>query len=178
MDMTKMGPMARKPTNEAKTRKDIEAFMKEEDALFAKKDYEAMLNRVDFPVFMLTDNLAGAPSARATSREDYLAEMKPLWESAPANTTAKHKRTITVLSDSLANVVDDYDMTMGKQKMKGRNAFIVGRFGNQWKVKSMMEAGWGDMGASPSGAAAPAPAPAPPPAGKAPPPPPAPAPRK
>lgn len=169
-----MGPAVRKPTNEAKTKKEIEAWFKEGDALEAKKDWDALINRTDFPVFMLTDTLAGVPSAEATSKEAYVAMMKPMWENSPPM-TMKHKFTIAVLSDSLANVVDDFDMTMGKQKVKGKNAMILVKVGGAWKVKSMMEAGWGDTGAP---AAAPPPPPsggvaAPPPApGKAPPPPP------
>lgn len=178
-----MGPGSRKPTNEAKTKKDIEAFFKEEDALMAKKDWDAMLNRIDFPVTMITDNSAGMPSAQVSSKEQYLAEMKPFWENMPAGYSMKHKFTISVLSDSLANVVDDFDMTMGKTKTKGKNSMTVVKVGGMWKVKTMVEAGWGDMSggggnAAPAPApAAPAPAPAaapPPPAGKTAPPPPAP----
>ncbi len=181
-----MGPGSRKPTNEAKTKKEIEAFFKEEDALMAKKDWDAMLNRIDFPVTMITDSTSGAPSAQVSTREQYLAEMKPFWENTPAGYSMKHKFTIAVLSDSLANVVDDFDMTMGKQKTKGKNSMTVVKVGGMWKVKTMVEAGWGDMSggnaAPPAPAAAPAPAPAPagntgvappPPAKGAPPPPPA-----
>lgn len=180
-DMSKMGPMARKPTAEAKTKKEIEAFIKAEDAMFAKKDWDALANRVDYPVYMITDSMNGTASSRPMDRAGYVAEMKPFWEGMPPGSATKHKLTISVLSDSLANVVDDYEMTMGKQKMKGRNAITVVRVGADWKYKTMTEAGWGDMGAPPAAApapapaAAPAPAPAPVPAKNAPPPPPPPA---
>ncbi|MDP3155234.1 MAG: hypothetical protein Q8N23_21325 [Archangium sp.] len=174
MDMSKMGPGARKPTNEAKTKKEIEAWYKEGDALEARKDWDALIARTDFPVFMLTDNLSGVPSGEATSKEAYVAMMKPMWENMPGGTTMKHKLTIAVLSDSLANVVDDFDMTTGKTKVKGRNAMTLVKVAGAWKAKTMTEAGWGDVGA-PSAAPAPAPvaAPAPAPSGtRAPPPPP------
>lgn len=182
-DMSKMGPMARKPTAEAKTKKEIEAFIKAEDAIFAKKDWDALANRVDYPVYMITDSMNGTASSRPMDRAGYVAEMKPFWEGMPAGSSSKHKLTISVLSDSLANVVDDYEMTMGKQKMKGRNAITVVRVGAEWRYKTMTEAGWGDMGAppgaapapAPAAAPAPAPAPAPVPAKNAPPPPPPPA---
>ncbi len=170
MDMSKLGPGARKPTNEAKTRKEIEAWYKDGDALEAKKDWEALINRTDFPVFMLTDNMSGVPSAEAYTREAYVAMMKPMWEGMPAGSTMKHKLTIAVLSDSVANVVDDFDMTMGKNKVKGRNALTLVKVAGSWKAKTMTEAGWGDMGA-PSAAPAPVAAPAPAPSGtRAPPP--------
>ena len=179
-----MGPGARKPTNEAKTKKEVEAFIKDEDSLFAKKDWEAMANRVDYPVFMLTDSLAGVPSSRSMDRAGYVNEMKPFWETMPAGSSTKHKVTVTVLSDALVNVVDDYEMKMGKTTLKGRNASTLAHVGGGWKYKTMTEAGWGDMAGAPAAAAAPAPAPAPaaapapaPAAAKAPPPPP-PAPKK
>jgi hypothetical protein len=163
--MPKMGPAYRKPTNEAQTKKDIEAFIKAEDALLAKRDWAGMMARVDFPVFMVTDTLAGVPSAMETSREQYEAEMKPMWEMMPPGSSTKHKLTISVLSDSLANVVDDYEMTMGKEKSKARNTSVLVKVGGQWKYKMMMEAGWGDSSAAPSASpAAPAPTAAPAPA--------------
>ena len=179
MDMSKMGPGVRKPTNEARTKKEIEAFFKDEDALSAKKDWDAMTARVDFPVYMLTDSLAGVPSGEATSKDAYLAMMKPSWESGGPAPVTKHKLTISVLSDSLVNVVDDFDMTMGKTRVKGRNASTLVHVAGAWKFKTMTEAGWGDMAGPPAAALAPAPAPAPAPAtGKSPPPPPPPAPKK
>ena len=39
MDMSKMGPWTRKPTNEAKTRKEIEAWVKEGDAIMKRHDF-------------------------------------------------------------------------------------------------------------------------------------------
>ncbi len=174
-----MGPAARKPSNEAKTKKDIEAFINEENAIFARRDWDAMANRVDYPVFMLTDTLVGATEGELTSREAYLASMKPFWENSPPGAT-KHKLTIGVLSDTLASVVDDYEMTMGKQKVKARNASLLVRSGGGWKYKVMSEAGWGGMkgnqgsapAAAPAPTAAPVPAPAPAPVNNAPPPPP------
>lgn len=172
--MPKMGPQFRKPTNEAQTKKDIEAFIKAEDGILAKKDYEGLAARVDFPVYMVTDTLSGVPSAMANTKEQYIADMKPFWDMMPANASTKHKLTVTVLSDSLANVVDDYEMTMGKDKTKARNASVLVKVGGQWKYKLMMEAGWGDSSAPSPSPAAPAPTAAPAPQGnRAPPPPPA-----
>lgn len=183
MDMSKMGPMARKPSNEGQTKKEIEAFIKAEDALIAAKNWDGMLARVDFPVVMVTDTLAGVPSTDTMTREQYLAQMKPFWDNAPAGASTKHKLSINVLSDSLASVVDDYDMTAGKMKMKARAASFLVKVNGAWRYKMMAEAGWGDSPApaTPAPTAAPAPA-APPPAapantgaagpGKAPPPPP------
>jgi hypothetical protein len=145
MDMTKMGPMARKPTNEKQTKKEVEDFFKNVQALEKKGDIEAMFATIDFPVYMITDDMKGVPEAKLYSREEYVAMMKPMYENMPKDMVTTHKPTIFVLSDSLVNVSDDFTMTMGKQKITGRNmSFLVKRDG-QWKWKVMAEAGWGGM---------------------------------
>jgi uncharacterized protein (TIGR02246 family) len=145
MDMTKMGPGARKPTNEKQTKKEIEDSYKKMEEAEKKGDMEAMFAAVDFPVFMMTDDLKGVPEAKQYSREEYVAMMKPFMENMPKDMKMTHKRQIFVLSDSLANVIDDFTMTMGKQKITGRNTTMLVKRDGQWKWKTMAEAGWGGM---------------------------------
>ncbi|WNG32336.1 hypothetical protein F0U61_00980 [Archangium violaceum] len=145
MDMSKMGPWSRKPTNEAKTRKEIEAWVKEGDALMKRRDFEAELARADFPVYMATDDSKGVPSAETYDRQKYVEMMKPMFEQMPTDMQVNHKLGITVLSDSLVNFTDDYTMTMGGQKYSGRNAGLLVKRDGQWKWKAFFEAGWGDM---------------------------------
>lgn len=145
VDMSKMGPWTRKPTNESQTKKEIEAFIKEEDALMKKRDLEASLARIDFPVFMATDNSKGVPKAETFDRQQYTDMMRPMVEQTPTDLKLDHKLDITVLSDSLVTVNDHYTMTGGGQKHEGRNsALLVKRDGN-WKWKAMIEPGWGDL---------------------------------
>jgi hypothetical protein len=145
MDMSKMGPWTRKPTNESKAKKEIEELFKQEEELCAKKDMEGMVARVDFPVMMVTDDAKGAIEAKETSKEQYVAMMKPFVDGAPKDMKTTHKLGISVLSDSLAVVSDDFTTTMGKQKLSGRNSSLLVKTGGQWKRKSMVEAGWGGM---------------------------------
>jgi hypothetical protein len=145
MDLTKFGPGARKPTNEKQTKKEIEAFFKHVQELEKKSDMEGMFAVVDFPAYMITDDLKGVPEAKLYSREEYVAMMKPMMESMPKDMKMTHKPTITVISDSLANVADDFTLTMGKQKITGRNVSILVKRDGQWKWKVMMEAGYGGM---------------------------------
>ncbi len=161
MDMSKMGPAARKPTDEKKTKKEIEDFYKKGDEVEKKGDMEAMLARIDFPVFMVTDDLKGKPEAKEFSKEQYTNMMKPFFENMPKDTKTTHKPAITVLSDSLAIVVDDFTMTMGKTKMSGKNSTLLVKSDGAWKAKSMVEAGWGGMSPPPTEATQ-APAAAPP----------------
>jgi hypothetical protein len=145
MDMSKMGPWTRKPTNESKTRKEIEAFIKEEDALMKKRDIEASLARVDFPIFMTTDDSKGVPKAETFDRQQYADMMRPMVEQTPADLQVNHKLDIKVLSDSLVTVSDDYTLTMGGKKHSGRNTALLVKRDGQWKWKAMVEPGWGDM---------------------------------
>lgn len=156
-DLTKVGPPARKVTDEKKTKQELEAFFKAGDEADKKGDFEAAVAGIDFPVYMATDDLKGVPEARTYSKDEYVAMMKPMLEGMPKDLVTTHKRTIVVLSDSLANVIDDWTQTTGKVKTTGKNATLVVKVGGAWKLKSMVEAGWGGM-AEPAPAAAPAPA--------------------
>ena len=151
MDFSKMGPNARKPTNPDKTRAEIKAFYAEEEKLAQKGDFDATLSRIDFPVYMATDDLKGVPEAKEFTREEYVAMMKPFWEHMPKDMRTTHKPNVTVFSDSLVAVIDDFSMTTGKQKVTGKNlSFLVKRDG-QWKWKMMAEPGWGGMSAGTGG---------------------------
>ncbi len=143
-DMSKMGPWARKPTNEAKTKKEIRAFYREQDQLWNKRDFDATLKSIDFPVFMFTDDAkTGAPSAGAWNKATYIAQMKPSWDSAPKDMAVTHKLDITVLSDSLVTYVDDFTVTVAGKKMGGKSSGVLVKINGQWKYKVMGEAGWG-----------------------------------
>ncbi len=153
MDMTKMGPQARKPTNEKQTKKEIEDFYKKMEETSQKGDLEAMASMVDFPIYMATDDLKGTIEAREFTHEQYIAMMKPFYANMPKDMKTTHKPTITVLSDSLASVTDEFTATMGKEKMSGRNAGLLVKRDGQWKWKAMFEAGWGGMAPQGTGGA-------------------------
>ncbi len=148
VDTAKMGPWTRKPTNEAKIRKEIEAFFKEEEAIMKRRDFDAGIARVDFPIFMATDDSKGVPHAEQFDRQRYVEMMKPMFDEMPADMQMTRKTTITVLSDSLATYTCDFTTTSGKEKLSGRNSGLLVKRDGQWKWKAMYEAGWGDYPAT------------------------------
>ena len=148
MDMSKMGPWSRK-TDDAKVKKEIQAFFARQDDLEKKRDMQGQMASIDFPVYMVTDAAGGKIEAADTSREQWEQMMKPFFENAPKDMKVTHKRTIVVLSDSLANATDDFVMTMGKQKLSGRNTSLLVKRDGAWKWKVMAEAGWAGMGPPP-----------------------------
>ena len=179
-DMSKMGPASRKPTDEKKSKKEIEEMFKKAEAADKAGDMEAMAALHDFPVFMATDDAKGTVESKAYSKEEFVAMMKPFFENMPKDTKTTHKPAVVVLSDSLANVTDDFTMTMGKTKISGKNSGLLVKVDGNWKWKVMAEAGWGGMtppadskpaaaakpADKPADKAAPAPAPAAAPAKK------------
>jgi hypothetical protein len=156
-DMSKMGPWSRKPADEGAVKKEVAAFFKAQDENEKKMDMNAMLDAIDFPVTMMTDDSKGVPKVEAWSRDQYEAMMKGMMAGMPKDMKVTHNPTVTVLSDSLVNVTDNFTMSMGKVKMSGRNLSVLVKRDGKWKWKVMGEAGWGDM---PSPAAAPAAPPA------------------
>jgi len=145
MDMSKMGPMTRKAPNEKEIKKEIDAFFKEQEALSQKHDLDGQVARVDFPVYMLTDDAKGAIEGKSTTKEQYVEMMKPFYEKMPKDMKTSHKTSVAVLSDAIVEVTDDFAMTMGKQKMTGRNVSLLVKVDGKWKWKVMAEAGWGGM---------------------------------
>lgn len=149
MEASQFGPWGRKPTNEQQSRREIEAFFREEDELLKRRDFDATLSRIDFPVYMATDDAQGAVEAREVDREAYIAMMKPMYDGMPSGTEMKQQPQVTLLSDALAVVVVDVTMVEdGHVRTSKSHGLLVKRDG-RWKWKSMVEAGWGGMGAPP-----------------------------
>jgi hypothetical protein len=142
-DMSKMGPWSRKSKNEAAIKKEIAAFFKAEETVSKSGDLEAMAARVDFPVYMATDDATGKPSAAPWTKEQWVEMMKPMLDGMHKDTKFTHKPTVKVLSDTLVLVTDDFTMTTGKEKLSGSNGGMLVKIGDQWKWKMMVEAGWG-----------------------------------
>ena len=145
MDMNKMGPWTRKPTQEAKTKKEVQAFLKEEDDIMKRRDFQASVARVDFPVFMVTDDSKGVPKSEAYDQQKYTEMMRPMMEQGPEATNIKHNYDLTVLSDSLVSFSDDYTLTMEGKKRNGRSSGLLIKTNDGWKWKAYFEPGWGDQ---------------------------------
>lgn len=151
MDLSKMGSAGRKPKDEKAVKREIDAFLKEEIELEKRGDFEAMLPRLDFPLFMVTDDSKGVVTSRSYSQQEYVAEMKPWYEQMPKELRMTHKFTVRVLSEALATVEDEHTTVLGKQKVSGRSEALLIKRDGKWKWKSMVEAGWGEMAQPPAG---------------------------
>jgi hypothetical protein len=132
--------------NEKKDRKEIEAFLKVMEAAAGKGDIDAAAALIDFPVLMVTDDAKGEGGGEAWTREQWTQVMKPFYaKPMPPGSQAPGKRTIVLLTDSLALVGSGWTMTMGPKKLSGTSGLVLLRKGGAWKAKAMVEGGWGDM---------------------------------
>jgi hypothetical protein len=143
-DMSKMGPMSRPVTKEKEDKKGIDELYKGMEAAWKSGDMNAAADLIDFPVIMLSDDSSGAAAHMEVNREQWLAMMKPMAEGMPKDVKMSSKRTVTLLSDTLAVVVSEDSMS-GKMKGKWKSFGVVNFKDGKWKVKQMGEAGWGDM---------------------------------
>jgi hypothetical protein len=161
-------------TNAKADRAEILALLRALEDAVRRSDVNGAASLVDFPVLMVTDDAKGEAMADTWSKDQWIEVMAPFYRPAPG-TTISHRPAIFLVTDSLATVADEVTVTTGKQKFTTRSALVVVRTGGKWKVKSMVEGGWGGAvrdrpeasdappAARPSGGAAPsAPSPTPP----------------
>jgi hypothetical protein len=132
--------------NEKKDRQEIEAFLKKMEAAGTKGDLDAAAALVDFPILMVSDNSKGEGGGASWSREQWLQVMKPFYaKPMPSGSVTQGKRTIVLLTDSLALVGSGWTMNMGPKKVNGTSGLMLVRKGGEWRTKAMAEGGWGDM---------------------------------
>jgi hypothetical protein len=144
-DMSKVGPWTRKPTDEKKSKQEIQAMFKQDEEAWKSGNFDASLANVDFPVLMVTDDTKGKTHAQQWSREQWVQMMQPMMQQMPKDMQIKHNYTINVLSDSLATYSDDFTMKTGGKSYSGRNSGTLVKADGKWKWKSIVEAGWGEM---------------------------------
>jgi hypothetical protein len=148
-------PMAgwapRKVAREAQDKKEIEALLKAMDDAGKKGDLDAAVALVDFPVLMVTDDSKGQARGETWTKEQWVKVMQPFFKPNP-DMKMTHHHTIFLVTDSLATVDDQGTMTMGPKKIASRSSTLLIRKDGKWRVKSMIEGGWGDAMSAPQAA--------------------------
>ena len=144
------------PAQEKQGRQQILAVLKKMEQASQKGDLEAAAALVDFPVLMLTDTKAGEGVGGPWSEEQWRKVMEPFYAKPMKDMKVTHAPKVFFLTEALATVEDSWTMTMGKKKVTGRSAMLVMRKGGDWKVKALVEGGWGDMPGGMEGEAPPA----------------------
>jgi len=146
-------------TNAKADRAEILALFHALEDAARRGDVNAAAAFVDFPVLMVTDDAKGEAMADTWSKDQWTEVMAPFYKPRP-NTTIAHRPAVFLVTDSLATVSDEITITMGKRTFSTRSALLVVRTAGKWKVKSMVEGGWGGtVRERPEGAAPTPPAP-------------------
>ncbi|MBK9516335.1 MAG: nuclear transport factor 2 family protein [Anaeromyxobacter sp.] len=129
---------------EKKDRKEIEALLKKMETCSTKGALDDAAALIDFPVLMVTDDAKGEGTGEPWSREQWVQMMKPFYEKPmPPGSMVPGKRTIVLLTDSLALVGAGWTMAAGPKKVSGTSGMVLLRKGGEWRVKAMVEGGWG-----------------------------------
>jgi hypothetical protein len=138
----KAGGSQRTVTNAKADRAEILALLRALEDAARRGDVNGAAALVDFPVLMVTDDSRGEAMVDSWSKDQWLEVMAPFYKPAPGATIA-HRPAIFLVTDSLATVADEVTTTLGERKLSTRSALLVVRTGGRWKVKSMVEGGWG-----------------------------------
>lgn len=133
------------PAQEKQARQQIQAVFKKMEQAAQKGELDSAVALVDFPVLMLTDTKAGDAVGEPWEEEQWRKVMTPFYEKPMKDMRVTHNPKVFLVTEALASVDDDWTMTMGKTKTTGRSSSLLVRKGGEWKVKAMVEGGWGDM---------------------------------
>lgn len=126
-------------------KKGVEELFKAMDDAAKAHDFEAMLAHIDFPVMLLTDSAAGVPSSAMLDKATFVSVMTKSSGEMPKDAKIVKKTKITFITDSLAFVEEDNEMTLGKAKDKWVSGGLVELKDGKWMVKARIAGGWGDL---------------------------------
>ena len=134
----------RVPEREEQDRREVEALLAALEQADAAGSAEAVAALLEFPLLMVTDDRRGVAVATTWSRQRWIEAMGPISGPLPG-VEVRHRASIFVLSDALAVVCDDQTVTRRGRSLPGRAALVVVRTSAGWRVKAILEAGWGEM---------------------------------
>jgi ketosteroid isomerase-like protein len=116
------------------------------DELVRRNDTEAMADMALFPLIVMTNDSAGDCVTQEWDRETFVQAMAMNMEgSDPAAMDFVNEREPVFLNSDLAVVVTSSTVTMNGQEQHMRYVDIMAKQDGQWRFKSMIQAGWGDM---------------------------------
>lgn len=144
VDLSALGPGGRKPQKERADRVAIDALFKALDAALTKGDAEAYAAVMDFPITIVTDDAQGAPLSLSLDHDAFLQAVTPYLAAIPHLKVAS-KRSVVVLSDALATVIDATTLTLGKTHASSQSGAVVVQRAPGWRIKVLTEPGWGEL---------------------------------
>lgn len=122
---------------------DLSAWFAEYDALAREGDVESMADRALFPLTVVSNDSAGECVTQQWDRTTFVQAMGQVTD-GPQPVLENHREPHFLAAD-LAVVVTTTVLTSGTDIQHMRYADIMAKTGGQWRFKSMVQAGWGDM---------------------------------
>jgi hypothetical protein len=107
-----------------------------------RNDTEAMADMALFPLVVMTNDSQGECVAQEWDRGTFIQAMD--MAAAGSVEIDNHRRPVFLNSD-LAVVVTDSTVTADGKTEHMRYADVMAKAGGEWRFKSMVQAGWGDM---------------------------------
>lgn len=118
-------------------------WFKKCDSLVASHDVGALVTQAHFPITVITDDSQGECVTQHWDEDAFRASLENN-ESNPS-TTIENSRQPIFLNQNLAVVVTESTVTTGDNVQRMRYADVLVKKNGEWKFKSMIQAGWGDM---------------------------------
>lgn len=111
-----------------------------------KNDLDAMADMAIFPLIVITDDSEGNAVSQEWDRQAFKQALDLEAQGVdPATITITNKRTPFFLNENLAIVITDAVTTVAGESQPSRYADIMFKKDGEWKYKSMIQSGWGDM---------------------------------
>ena len=115
------------------------------DAHVQRNETEAMADMALFPIIVMTNDSAGDCVTQEWDRETFVQAMAMNTDGADQDVELKNEREPVFLNSDLAIVVTNSTVTMAGEQQHMRYVDIMAKKDGQWRFKSMIQAGWGDM---------------------------------
>ena len=131
--------------SEHETRSLLEWFARY-DAHVRRSDTDAMADMALFPLIVMTNDSAGECVTQEWDRETFVQAMAMNTDGAdPSDMEFVNEREPVFLNSDLAVVVTNSRVTMSGEEQHMRYVDIMAKRDGEWRFKSMIQAGWGDM---------------------------------
>jgi hypothetical protein len=115
------------------------------DAHVQRNETEAMADMALFPIIVMTNDSAGDCVTQEWDRETFVQAMAMNTADADQEMELKNEREPVFLNSDLAIVVTNSTVTIDGEQQHMRYVDIMAKKDGQWRFKSMIQAGWGDM---------------------------------
>jgi hypothetical protein len=145
--MTSQSPLAATAftPSEQDTQRLLEWFARY-DAHVRRNETDAMADMALFPLIVMTNDSAGACVTQEWDRETFIQAMAMNTDGADSSGMEfTNEREPVFLNSDLAIVVTNATVTMHGHAQQMRYVDIMAKQDGEWRFKSMIQAGWGDM---------------------------------